>query len=120
MEGVPERMGLPDMTSGKRRLHEGHAADGDSPIEGVKGQKGRQVIPCSLAKCQANIAYVHLRRAGLFWSLPSCQTKEMSRMCWKSCRVVLHCRKASLKCNKAIWTVCALSDASPLHAEGRS
>ena len=79
MEGVPERMGLPDMTSGKRRLHEGDAADGDSPIEGVKGQKGRPVIPCSLAECQANIAYIHLRGAGLFWSLPSSQPKEMSR-----------------------------------------
>ncbi len=50
MEGVPERMGLPDMTSGKRRLREGDAADEDSPIEGIKGQKGRQVIPRNLAK----------------------------------------------------------------------
>jgi len=50
MEGVPERMGLPDMTSGKRRLHEGDAADEDSPIEGIKGQKSRQVIPGNLAK----------------------------------------------------------------------
>lgn len=45
MEGVPERMGLPDMSGGKRWLSLGDAADGDSPIEGVKGQKGRQVQP---------------------------------------------------------------------------
>lgn len=60
MEGVPERVGLPDMTSGKRRLHEGDAADGESPIEGVKGQKGRQVILRFLAKWQTDIAYIHL------------------------------------------------------------
>ena len=60
MEGVPERVGLPDMTSGKRRLREGDAADGESPIEGVKGQKGRQVILRFLAKWQTDIAYIHL------------------------------------------------------------
>ena len=43
MEGVPERMGLPDISTGKRWLHAYDAADGESPIEGVKGQHGRQV-----------------------------------------------------------------------------
>ncbi len=42
MEGVPERMGLPDMSTGRRWLRVDDAADGDSPIEGVKAQN-RQV-----------------------------------------------------------------------------
>lgn len=48
MEGVPERMGLPDMSTGKRWRHMDDTADGDSPIEGVKAQNGRQVPSSSL------------------------------------------------------------------------
>ena len=43
MEGVPERMGPVIPSSGKRRLHTEGSLLGDSPIEGVKGQMGRQV-----------------------------------------------------------------------------
>ena len=43
MEGVPERVGLPEMSGGKRWLRLNGAADGESPIEGIRAQQGRQV-----------------------------------------------------------------------------
>ncbi len=52
MEGVPERMGLPDMSTGRRWLRVDDAADGDSPIEGVKAQNRQVQSPLTLHKSQ--------------------------------------------------------------------